>query len=205
MDTPMTLTDTARPAFDRAAETSAPILPTLAERWSPRSFEADRPIDESALTAALEAARWAPSAANSQPARFIVARRGTEAFDRIAAALMGFNSVWAGSAGALVVAVAEITDAEGKPRRWAEYDLGQAMAHFSVQAHHDGLHVHQMGGFDVAALTAAFDLPENLVPVTVTALGTLASPDALPDETLRTRETAPRTRLPLESLVLHDA
>ncbi|MGD8193729.1 nitroreductase family protein [Herbiconiux sp. P18] len=202
----MTLTtDTARPAFDRAAETSAPILPTLAERWSPRSFEAARPIDESALTAALEAARWAPSAANSQPARFIVARRGSEAFDLIAGTLMGFNSVWAGSAGAFVVGIAEVTDADGKPRRWAEYDLGQAIAHLSVQAHHDGLHVHQMGGFDAAALAQAFDLADSLVPLTVTALGTLASPDALPDDSLRARELAPRTRLPLDELLLANA
>ncbi|MGA1836814.1 nitroreductase family protein [Herbiconiux sp. 11R-BC] len=188
--------------FTRGAETSAPILPTLAERWSPRSFVATEAIDETALTAALEAARWAPSAANSQPARFIVARRGSAAFDTIASSLMGFNSVWAGSAAALIVGVAEVADAEGKPRRWAEYDLGQALAHLSVQAHHDGLHVHQMGGFDAAAVSAAFGLAENLVPVTVTALGTLDTADALPDETLRARETAPRARLPLSELLL---
>ncbi|NQX34913.1 nitroreductase family protein [Herbiconiux sp. VKM Ac-2851] len=199
----MTLTDTApRPAFDRAASTSAPILPTLADRWSPRSFDAAKPIDETVLTAALEAARWAPSAANSQPARFIVARRGTPEFDAVASSLLGFNSVWAGSAAVLIVAVAEVVDAEGKPRRWAEYDLGQAMAHLSVQAHHDGLHVHQMGGFDVAALTEAFSLPASLVPLTITALGHLASADALPDDALRARETAPRTRLPLADLLL---
>ena len=197
----MTITDTTRPAFDRAASTSAPILPTLAERWSPRSFDAAKPIDETVLTAALEAARWSPSAANSQPARFIVARRGTPEFDTVAATLMGFNSAWAGSAAVLIVAVAEVADADGKPRRWAEYDLGQAMAHLSVQAHHDGLHVHQMGGFDAAA----FSLPEALVPVTVTALGHLAPADALPDETLRARETAPRTRVPLADLLLTNA
>ncbi|MCS5715796.1 nitroreductase family protein [Herbiconiux sp. CPCC 205716] len=201
----MTITDTSRPAFDRAASTSAPILTTLAERWSPRSFDAAKAIDETVLTAALEAARWSPSAANSQPARFIVARRGTPEFDAVAASLMGFNSVWAGSAAVLIVAVAEVVDADGKPRRWAEYDLGQAMAHLSVQAHHDGLHVHQMGGFDVAALTEAFSLPDALVPVTITALGHLAPADALPDDTLRARETAPRTRLPLADLLLTDA
>ena len=132
-----TLTNSASAIPAKTAETSAPIHPTLAERWSPRSFEAAQPIDEAKLTAALEAARWAPSAANSQPARFIVARRGSDAFATIAASLMGFNAVWAGSASAFVVGVAEVADADGKPRRWAEYDLGQALAHLSVQAHHD--------------------------------------------------------------------
>ncbi|TAJ48426.1 MAG: nitroreductase [Herbiconiux sp.] len=196
----MTIIDT--PAGSRAAETSTPIHPALAERWSPRSFQKATPIDESLLTAALEAARWAPSAANSQPARFIVARRGSRAFELVEKSLMGFNAVWAGSAAVLVVGAVELSDAEGTPRRWAEYDLGQALAHLSVQAHHDGLHVHQMGGFDVDAVKAAFDLPENVVPVTVSAIGLLDTPDALPDDTLRAREVAPRTRLPLDEIVL---
>ncbi|MCS5722966.1 nitroreductase family protein [Herbiconiux sp. CPCC 203407] len=186
----------------RTAETSTPIHSTLAERWSPRSFEAAETLDEQRLTAALEAARWAPSANNSQPARFIVARRGTPEFTTVVENLMSFNQAWADRAGALVVAVAETVGDHGAPRRWAEYDLGQAMAYFTVQAHHDGLHVHQMGGIDPAGLASAFGLPAHLVPVTVAAVGTLASPDALPDDTLRARESAPRTRLPLDTLLL---
>lgn len=185
----------------RTADTSTPINEVLAERWSPRSFDAAAPLDEDKLTAALEAARWAPSAANSQPSRFIVARRGSTAFDTIVANLMGFNTVWAGSAAALVVALAEVRDPEGNERPWAKYDLGQAMAQFSIQAHHDGLHVHQMGGFDADGLRQAFSIDERFEPVSVAAVGTLASPDALP-ETLRQREIAPRQRLPLSHLVL---
>src|SRR5690349_10969910 len=140
---PMSLTDTVT----RTADTSFPLLPVLAERWSPRAFDTEAVIDDDKLTAALEAARWSPSANNSQPWRFIVARRGSAAFDTIVANLMGFNQMWAGAAGALVVALAEVVDADGNERRWATYDVGQAVAHLSVQAHHDGLHTHQMGGF----------------------------------------------------------
>ncbi|WP_348789221.1 nitroreductase family protein [Leifsonia sp. NPDC080035] len=193
----MSLTDTAT----RAAETSVPLLPALAERWSPRAFDASATIDEDKLTAALEAARWSPSAANTQPWRFIVARRGSEAFDTIVGSLMGFNTAWAGAASVLIVAVAEVVDAEGNERRWATYDLGQAMAHLSVQAHHDGLHVHQMGGFDPEALRAAFGIEGRFTPVSVTALGTLGDVDALP-EALRERELAPRTRRPLPEVLL---
>lgn len=185
----------------RTAQTSTPINGVLAERWSPRSYDASAPLDEQKLTAALEAARWAPSAANSQPSRFIVARRGSGAFDTIAANLMGFNSVWATSAGALIVGVAEVTDLDGKARPWAKYDLGQALAHFSVQAHHDGLHVHQMGGFEAAGLREAFAIDERFEPVSVATVGVLAAPDALP-EALREREVAPRQRKPLSELVL---
>jgi nitroreductase len=186
----------------RTATTSAPILDVLAERWSPRSFDGTAAISDATLASLLEAARWTPSANNSQPWRFIVARRGTAEFDRIVATLAGFNGAWAGSAAALVVALAETVDAEGKARPWAVYDLGQSIAHLSVQAHHEGLHVHQMAGFDKDGVRAAFGVDERFDPVTIAAVGTVASPDELPNDALRERETAPRTRLPLDELVL---
>lgn len=184
----------------RFAETSTPIHPVLAERWSPRAYDPDIPLDEQKLTAALEAARWSASAANSQPWRFIVARRGSAAFDKIVAALMGFNTAWATSAGALIVGLAETVDADGNPRKWAHYDLGQAFAHLSVQAHHDGLHVHQMGGFVGDDLRSSFGFDERFEPVSVAAIGVAGDADTLP-EPLRERELAPRTRIPLEELL----
>ncbi|PPH18511.1 nitroreductase [Rathayibacter sp. AY1C4] len=189
----------------RTASTSAPILDVLAERWSPRSYDASATVSDETLASLLEAARWSPSASNSQPWRFIVARRGTDGFDRIVATLAGFNGAWAGSAAVLVVALAETVDSEGKPRPWAVYDLGQSIAHLSVQAHHEGLHVHQMAGFDKDAVRAAFSVDERFDPVTIAAVGVAADADALANETLRERETAPRTRLPLEELVLVQA
>ncbi|WP_283248405.1 nitroreductase family protein [Leucobacter allii] len=185
----------------RTAQTSAPVIDTLAERWSPRAFDAQHTFPEGALRGVLEAARWAPSANNTQPWRFIVARRGGETFATIAATLAGFNQAWAGSAAALIVNVAEVADAEGNARPWAEYDLGQAVAHLSVQATAEGFHVHQMGGFDRAAISAAFELDERLVPISITAIGELGSADALP-EVLRERELAPRERIELDDLVL---
>ncbi|GAB3798600.1 nitroreductase family protein [Humibacter antri] len=191
-------------ASDRIAETSTAIHPVLTERFSPRAFDASEPIDETKLVAALEAARWSPSAANTQPWRFIVARRGTPAFDTIVAGLMGFNQFWAVNAGALIVGLAARTTEDGRPLRWAEYDLGQALAHFSMQAHYDGLHVHQMGGFAADELRDAFAVNERFDLVSVTAVGVLGDVDDLPENT-RERERAPRTRLPLEELLLVDA
>jgi len=193
----MTIADTTT----RFADTTAELLPALAERWSPRSFDPTAEIDETKLTAALEAARWSPSASNTQPWRFIVGRRGSATFDAIVSNLLGFNQVWAGSASALVVALAEVTDAEGNPRRFATYDLGQAVAHLTIQAHHDGLHAHQMGGIDVDGMRAAFGIDDRFLPFSVTALGTVAEADALP-ERLRERELAPRTRHALEHIVV---
>lgn len=90
----------------RLAQTSVPLLDSLAERWSPRAFNTEHSLPEGALRGIFEAARWAPSANNTQPWRFIIARRGSESFAKVEAALLGFNQAWAGAAAALVVNVA---------------------------------------------------------------------------------------------------
>ena len=188
----------------KTATTDAPILDVLAERWSPRSYIPE-PIDETKLASALEAARWSPSAGNSQPWRFIVARRGSDAFNKVVSTLMGFNQAWAPTASVLLVGlVNELRDRDGNISPTGVYDLGQAMAHLSIQAHHDGLHVHQMTGFVKDDLAAAFELPADITPFVVAAIGTVGSPDDL-DEVLAERERQPRTRLPLTDLALVNA
>lgn len=190
---------------DRIAVTSAPISEVIAGRWSPRSFDITAEVPESKITAALEAARWAASAANTQPWRFIVARRGTPEHAQVVDNLLGFNQKWAVTAAALIANVAETKGSDGAELRWAEYDLGQAVATLALQAHRDGLHVHQMGGFDAEGIKAAFNLDDRYRVVSVTALGVLAPPEALGDEILQAREIAPRERKSLEEIVLVNA
>ncbi|NUT59413.1 nitroreductase family protein [Agromyces mariniharenae] len=185
----------------RKADTTAPLIHPLVERWSPRAYDPTAEVSTDVLRTILEAARWAPSANNTQPWRFIVARRGSDAFTTVHDALMGFNQAWADSAAVLIVNIAETADAEGKPRPWARYDLGQAVAHLTVQAQHEGLHTHQMGGFDGARIAQAFGLADHLEVVSITAIGVLGDVDALP-EPLREREVAPRMRKPLDELVV---
>jgi len=197
----MSLTETTTSSTSRAADTSVPITPLLDERWSPRSFDPRATVTDQQLDALLEAARWSPSANNFQPRRFVVGRRGTETFEAIHAALVGFNAAWAGNASALIVAIAETSTVEGDLRPTAAYDLGAAVAHLTVQAHAEGLHTHQMAGVEWDKIVAAFGLTENLAPMTVTAVGTVAPATELA-EALAEREVAPRTRLPLSELVL---
>ncbi|ROP65097.1 nitroreductase [Curtobacterium sp. PhB130] len=185
----------------RSTDSSQPLVPLLEERWSPRSYDETATVSDDQLDAVLEAARWAASANNFQPRRFIAGRRGTETFRKINENLIGFNAGWAFRASALVVGVLETQSEEGDVRRFAEYDLGQAIAALTVQAHAEGLHVHQMAGIDAAGLAAAFGLPERFVPFTVTAIGTVADPSQL-DEKAAEREVAPRTRIPLDEVVL---
>jgi nitroreductase len=187
----------------RRATTSAALHPLLAHRWSPRGFDADHELDDAELVTLLEAARWAPSANNSQPWRFLVTRRGEHAFRTLADLLSRGNRSWAPSAGALVLVAAKTSDEQGHPRPWALYDAGQAVAALSLQAQADGLSVHQLGGFDAEAARVSFGLDETLAPLVVVAIGR-HDPSAPLPEALELRERAPRAREPLEALLLND-
>ncbi|WP_045278238.1 nitroreductase family protein [Microbacterium oxydans] len=192
------------PVIDRTAPTEHPVLDVLAGRWSPRAYDAQNTIDDAKLNAALEAARWSPSAYNMQPWRFIVAHRGTALFSQVVDSLVEFNQLWASNASALVVAIAETESEDGTAISHAVYDLGQAVAHFSVQAHHEGLVVHQMSGFDPEVVREFADLDARFTAVTVIAVGELGDAAALP-EGLQQGETAPRVRRPIAETVILSA
>lgn len=186
---------------DRYAVTSVPLHDLLATRYSTRAFDTEYAVGDEQLAALLEAARWAPSAGNSQPTRLIVGRRGEANFERILSALNPGNQGWAKDASLLIVSVRLTENDKGPMPRSGAYDVGQAMAHLTFQAAADRLTVRQMAGFDRDAITAAFGLPANLEPLTVAAVGRADDPKRLPDD-LRGPDDAPRTRLPLSELVI---
>jgi nitroreductase len=78
------------------------IDPLLATRWSPTTFDASDTIDRTSVLSLLEAARWAPSAGNSQPWAFIVGVRGDANHERIVRRLAGSSARWAPSASVLI-------------------------------------------------------------------------------------------------------
>lgn len=180
----------------RTARTAAALHPLLAERWSPRSFDAAHTVPDDDLVALLEAARWAPSAFNAQPWRFLVGRRGDTTYKEILDTLIPFNQTWADSSSVLVAAVAQELREDGTEHATAAYDTGLAVAQLALQAHALGLHAHQMSGFDADRLRTALGVPDGFRPVSVVAVGALAAADLLPDA-LRERETADRERRPV--------
>ncbi|WP_030144494.1 nitroreductase family protein [Glycomyces sp. NRRL B-16210] len=187
-------------SIDRHAQTAAPIHPLLASRHSTRAFTPEVDLTDEQVTALLEAARWAPSAGNTQPWRFLLARRETGEFKRVLDCLNPGNRDWAAHASALLVAVRTDANAKG-PLSHAAYDLGQAMAHLTFQAAAEGLTVRQMGGFDAAALAAEFDLEGPLVPTTVAAIGVPGDAASLP-ESVAGPDRTPRRRLSIDELLI---
>lgn len=185
---------------NRIADTSVPITPVQAARWSPRSFDPAHTLTMADLTAPFEAARWSPSANNIQPWRFLVAFRGDDLWQQIVNSLAGFNAAWAHTASALILNIAVEESVEGKANPWAHYDLGQAVAHFSIQAHSQGLMVHQFAGFARDDLKVTLDLPQAENILSASAVGKLGDPDAL-GEAIADRERAQRERKPLDDIV----
>jgi len=181
--------------MDKRAESSVELHPLLAERWSPRALDPAGTVTDSSLRAMLEAARWAPSNGNTQPARYLVGRRGDDTYTRIFDTLSRRNRTWAGAAAVLMLACAVTVNAKGVIPH-AEYGVGLASENLVLQAVAEGLVAHQMGGFNVEAARLAFSLPDDVRPLVVIAVGVLGSPDLLPEDA-RAKELAPRRRLPL--------
>lgn len=177
--------------MNKPAPTDHPIHDLLRRRWSPRAFS-DRPLADAQVRSLFEAARWAPSSANIQPWRFIVAD--------LSEVLAAGNRAWAPRAPLQFLAVAATEPAPGKPNPHARHDVGQALAHLTVQATSMGLAVHQMAGFDADAARERFAIPDGFEPVTAVVVGYPGDPDTLSDS-LREREVAPRSRKPQSDLV----
>jgi nitroreductase len=174
------------------------LHPLIATRWSPRALDPDGEVTEPQLRALLEAARWAPSHGNTQPARYLVGRRGDETYARIFELLNRGNKSWAGSAAVLMLACAETVNEKGAVPL-AEYGVGLASENLVLQAVALGLVAHQMGGFNAEGACLVFELPEQVRPLAVIAVGVLGSPELLPEDR-RARELAPRRRKPLEEI-----
>jgi nitroreductase len=181
-----------------APETAPGLHPLLADRHSPRAFDPEATISARQLDLLLDAARWAPSASNTQPWRFLAGRRGDRAFTALLDALAPANQEWARDAAALVLVAAETADADGAPRPWAVYDAGQAAAHLTAEASALGLAVRQMGGFVAGELPP---LPERTVPLAVVAVGIPLAADRIPAGHPATRLPA-RSRRPLDELLI---
>jgi nitroreductase len=149
------------------------VHPLLADRSSPAAFDPAHEVSDAEVEALLEAARWAPSAGNSQPWAFIVARRGDDTHARLTRYLAGSSSRWAPDASLLVGNLAqryvEATDWEFS--EFSLYDLGQAVAHMTIEAQALGLAARQFRAFDQPALHAEFAIPEHWQLCTITAFG----------------------------------
>ena len=176
-----------------------PIDRLFLERWSPRAYSGEEMPEEDLLTM-LEAARWAPSSYNSQPWRFLWARRGTAHWDKFLGLLNDGNRSWCKDAAALLVLVSNtLMSVPGKdapvPSHSHSHDAGCGWGYFALQATMMGYQAHGMVGFDMERAFAELNVPTGHRVEQMIAVGRRGDPAKLPDA-LRAREK-PNDRKPL--------
>jgi nitroreductase len=158
----------------------------IKKRYSVRAYK-DAPVEKEKLEKILEAARFAPTAANKQPFQFIVIEtRGHEAeLKRV------YPRDWFAQAPLAICACALASEAwtrrDGK--NYADVDTTIALDHLILAAADLGLGTCWIAAFDPAAAREVLRLPAGVEPLAFTPLGYPAD------------EAKPKKRKPLFDLV----
>ncbi len=188
---------------NKKANTLYPINVLSAHRWSTRAFSAQT-LELKQVLNLIEAARWAPSAYNEQPWRFVVGLRGDATFEKILSTMVEFNVSWAKDAAVLVLNIYKKTYTHNdKPNITAAFDLGQAVMAYCLEAQHQSLYTHQIGGFDAEKANELLVTDNDYTALTVTAIGHIGNSKDLPED-LQKAETQSRSRNDMNTLVFTD-
>ena len=168
------------------------IDPVYLNRWSPRSF-LEKEVPEEVLMKLFEAARWAPSANNLQPWKFIIART-KEDREKFHSFINEGNRIWCEKAPVLAVLISDKEDPVHS------FDAGTAWGYLSLQATREGLVTHAMGGFQRDKAREVLNIPDNFDPQVVIAIGYQGEKEVLPEK-LQEREQ-PSSRKPLNEVLV---
>ena len=174
------------------------IDPLFLNRWSPRAFTGEE-IPDTVLEQGFEAARWAPSARNVQPWRFVYVKRHAASWDGVFGLLNERNRLWAANASALIAVLSRTSYDDGTPILTHSFDTGAAWANFAHQVLLSGWHTRAIGGFDRDGARAVLGVPEGFSVEVLIAIGRQAKADTMPEE-FRPLEV-PNGRLPLTAFV----
>jgi nitroreductase len=163
------------------------FMELVRKRRSIRRFRPD-PVSEDDIIYILEAARLAPSWANTQCWHFVVVTDERVKQD-VTAAASEWGMKWIARAPVIVVACADPA-APGYKGDIPNYllDIGIAVEHLVLAATDRGLATCWVGGFDEAGMKQALGVPENMRVVAVIPVG---HPDQSP---------APRSRKSLDDI-----
>jgi nitroreductase len=188
----------------KSAEFESPVLEVIQQRRSRRAY-LETPVEKEKINSLFEAARWAPSSVNEQPWIYLYATKDqTVLYDKIFESLNESNKIWAKHAPLLIVSLIRKTYSRNDmPNLSARYDLGAANALLSLQAAHQGLNVHQMGGFSAEKLRENLNIPNQYETVVVMAIGYPGDVQLLPEH-LKVRELAPRERFLQQEFVKNE-
>lgn len=145
------------------------FLSLAKQRQSDRAFDPDRPVESDKLHRILEAARFAPSACNSQPWHFIVVDDPdlrNKLADATSSKLIGINH-FTKHAPVHIVVVEERANMSAsfgawvKDKNYAHIDIGITAAHIVLAAEDEGLGSCIIGWFDESKVRSLFNIPKD--------------------------------------------
>lgn len=156
-------------------------------RWSSRAF-LDKKVPKDILYSLFEAARWAPSANNVQPWRFIIAKKDEDRKKFLTFMNQG-NITWCQHAPVLVAIISHTKWVEGgrdiNPTN--AFDTGTAWGFLALEATRKGLVAHAMGGFNREKAKEVLNIPEDFDVHAIVAIGYRGDKNYLPED-LQVRE-----------------
>jgi len=110
--------------MDKPTTTNYPVNNLIMSRWSPRAFS-NQLVEKKKVLSVLEAARWAPSAFNEQPWRFVIGENGDETYTKIFDSLVEWNQQWVKFVPVLILNIAKKTFTHNNTQNVTfKYDLG---------------------------------------------------------------------------------
>ncbi|MCD5408798.1 nitroreductase family protein [Candidatus Bipolaricaulota bacterium] len=160
-------------------------------RRSVRRFDPQQDVSPELVNRLLEAARWAPSAGNAQPWRFVVVR-SPELKEKLAQAALGQRFL--AQAPVVIVVCADLArtrDAYGHRGEtlYCLQDTAAAIQNIHLAATELGLGTCWVGAFDESEVARLLALPPGFRPVALVPVGYPAE------------APAPRPRRPLSEVV----
>ncbi|MGB9749808.1 MAG: nitroreductase family protein [Caldisericia bacterium] len=161
------------------------ILEIIKTRRSVRSYKKEK-IKEEEILKIIEAGRWAPSASNNQPWRFIIVQN-EESIKRIgdACKILTINSFIENSPLIIII----YTE---KKHRWVDLDCGMCAQNMMLEAHSLGIGSCFVGAFREKKIKEIINLPEEFNIIGLITFGYKESE----------KEISPR--LDLENLIMYD-
>lgn len=160
----------------------------------------DKEVSDSLINNCLEAARWAPSACNKQPWRFVIVKNKKIRTDICENGLLpGIPMPWLKTAPVIIALCADVSVFTHKIAPWisgVQYhliDLGIAGEHLVLAAEEQGLATCWIGWFNKKQIRKILSIPKNIEVASLISLG-------FPAET-----PAPQSRLHIDDISFTDS
>lgn len=170
------------------------------KRQSDRAFDPNRPVEKEKLYRILEAARFAPSACNAQPWKFIVVEDEAiryQVADATSNRLLTINHFTKQAPVHLIIVEepANFSSSMGsffKKKHFPHIDIGIVAEHICLAAAEEGLGSCMIGWFDEKKIKKILDIPSSRTVVLDIVIG------------YSTQNTRPKKRKEMSTLVSFD-